>query len=118
MVTFDPDTFMQQNVDQPLETEYVLCPTGEYPAMIDDFTSEAIEQIDFEYKKGNRAGQPGSMTKFTCPFVINDARAQAELGRDHVVVTQQIILDILNGGLDWGKNKNIPLGRIRNAVGQ
>ena len=35
---FDPDAFMQTTVDQPLETEYVLVPQGEYVAMIDDFT--------------------------------------------------------------------------------
>jgi len=118
-VAFDPDTFMQQNVDAPLETEFKLCPAGEYTAMIDDFTSEAFEQYDFEYQKGNRAGQSGTMTKFSCPFIINDDKARAELNRDKVVVSKQIILDIdTTGGLDFGVNKNVPLGQIREAVGQ
>jgi hypothetical protein len=31
---FDAGTFMQQTVDGPLETEYTLCPEGEYLATI------------------------------------------------------------------------------------
>jgi hypothetical protein len=119
MSDFDPETFMQQTVDAPLETEFTLIPTGEYIATIDDFTSDAFEKIDFEYKKGSRAGQPGTMTKFNCPFVIQDDAVKAELARDKVTMYKQLILDVADdGGLDFGKNKNIDLGRIRAAVGQ
>jgi hypothetical protein len=120
MSNFDADAFMTTTVDQPLETKFKLVPEGEYRAMIGDFDSTAIEQIDFEYKKGDRAGQPGTMTKFTCPFVIdNDPRVMQELGRDKATVTRQIILDMADsGGLDFGPNKNVPLGQIRAAVDQ
>ena len=84
MVNFDAETFMQQTVDAPLETEYLLCPEGEYQAIIGDFTFEALEQIDFIYKKGQRAGMPGSMTKFNIPFSIQDDKVKLELGRDTV----------------------------------
>lgn len=117
--SFDPDTFMQSTVDAPLETEFKLCPPGEYQAMIDDFTSDAFEQIDFEYKKGAKAGTPGTMLKLTIPFVIDSDKAKAELNRDKVTVTKQVILDRdQNGNLDFGTNKNIELGRVRDAVGQ
>lgn len=117
--TFDADAFMQQTIDAPLATEFLLCPTGTYKAMIDDFTSEALEAVDFEYKKGDRAGQPGQFTKFKCPFVIDDAAAQAKLGKDKVVVSKEMILDRDDiGQLDFGVNRNVDLGRIRNAVGQ
>lgn len=119
MPTFDPDTFMQQNVDAPLSTEYELCPQGEYPAMIGDFTRDAFRSHDFEYKKGPNAGQPGTMTVFSCPFVINDDSVRQALERDTVTVFQDVVLDIGDdGGLDFGKGKNVPLGRIREAVGQ
>lgn len=119
MSGFDPDTFMQQNVDQPLETEYVLVPQGEYVARIGDFTSDAFERIDFDYKRGARAGTPGVMHKFNCPFIIQDEAVKAELQRDEVTIFKQIILDLNDdGGLDFGKNRNIDLGRIRAAVGQ
>lgn len=120
MPMFDPDTFMQQTVDHPLETEYLTVPPGEYVATIDDFTGEsAFERIDFEYKKGERAGTPGVMVKLTIPFVIQDETVKAEMQRDKVVVSKQIILDMdADGGIDWNKNKNVELGRIRAAVGQ
>jgi hypothetical protein len=119
MSAFDPETFMQQTIDAPLETEFLTVPAGEYTATIDDFTSEAFEQINFEYKKGPRAGTPGTMTKVTLPFVIQDDGLKQELGRDKIVVYKQLILDVDDdGSLDFGKNKNIDLGRIRAAVGQ
>lgn len=119
MTNFDPALFMEQQMDQPLETEFRLCPEGEFIAIIDDFTADAIEVVDFEYKKGPRAGTPGSMTKLTLPYVIQDAGVQQSVGRDKVVVFQQMILDIgADGGLDFGPNKNIALGRARAAVGQ
>lgn len=117
--TFDPDAFLQQTIDQPMETERELVPEGEYPAMIGDFESKALEMVDFTYKKGDRAGQPGSMLKFTCPFSLQDDNLKAALGRDTVVATKQMILDVgVDGGLDFGKDKNIDLGRLRAAVGQ
>jgi hypothetical protein len=118
-MSFDPDTFMQQTVDAPLATEYVLAPQGEYLASIDDFESDAIEQIHFDYKKGPRAGTPGTMTKLTLPFIINDDTVKASLGRDKVVVSKQLILDIdEKGDLDYATGRNVELGRIRDAVGQ
>lgn len=119
MVSFDPDVFMQQTIDSPLETEFRMVPEGEYTMTIDDFDSSAIEEIKFDYKKGPRAGTPGSMTKFTCPFVVQDDKVKQELNRQKVVVSKQLILDIGDdGGLDFGTNKNVDLGRIRAAVGQ
>lgn len=118
-MSFDPDTFMNQTVDQPMATEFKLCPAGEYRATIDDFDSSAFETFDFTYKQGPNAGLPGSMTKFSIPFVIDSDAAKTELGRDKVVVTKQVILDIdSNGALDFGTNKNVELGRIRAAVNQ
>lgn len=116
---FDPNAFMSQTIDAPLEDEFKLVDIGEYKAMIDDFDSSYVEQIDFEYKKGQRAGQAGQMTKFTCPFVLDSPEQQAKLNRDKIMVPKQIILDIdQNGNLDFGINKNVPLGQIRTAVGQ
>jgi hypothetical protein len=119
MSDFDPETFLQQTVDHPLETEFVLIPPGEYVATIDDFDKDAVEQINFTYKSGARAGQPGIMTKLTLPFVIDDDGVKKQLGREKVVVTRQFILDLDdNGHLADGKNKNVELGRLRDAVGQ
>jgi len=119
-MSFDPDTFMQETVDEPLATEFTLVPQGEYLAAIDDFDRDAFETVDFEYKKGARAGTPGKMFKLNLPFVINDDKVKAELSRDKVVIVKQLILDLEEDGkkLASGTNHNIELGRIREAVGQ
>lgn len=116
---FDAEDFMRQTVDAPLSTEFTMVPQGEYLAQIGDFDRDAIENIDFTYKRGPNAGSPGQMLKLTLPFVINDEAVKQELGRDKVVVTKQIILDTDDSGkLAFGTNRNIELGRIRDAVGQ
>lgn len=118
---FDPDAFMNETIDQPLETDLKLCPPGEYQATIQDFDATALENIEFTYKKGKRAGEDGSMQIFTCPWVISDPRAVAAVGRtDFTTVRQRINLDIdsQTRKLDWGINKNLDLGNVRKAVGQ
>jgi len=120
MSDFNAADFLNETIDAPLETELKLVPEGEYSAMIDDFPNEAVERIDFEYKKGPLAGQPGSMLKLNLPFVINDDRLVRSIGRDTIRVYKQMILDIdpTTKKLDFGVNKNLELGQIRDAVGQ
>ena len=116
---FDPDVFMNQTIDQPLAEDYTLCPEGEYPAIIDDFDRSAFRTNQFVYKQGPNQGLPGAMTTFNIPWVIQDERAKQALSRDKVVVYQPIILDFdSNGGLDFGVNKNVNLGKVRKALNQ
>lgn len=119
-MAFDPDAFMNQTVDAPLESEYKLVPVAEYRAMIDDFTSEAIIQREFTYKQGPKTGQPGVMTIFICPFILDAPQVAADLNRTKLVVTRDYILDIdeNTGKLATGPNRNVPLGQLRKAVGQ
>lgn len=113
---FDADEFMQQTVDQPMETDYQLCPEGSYPAMIDDFTSEAFKHFS---GTSERTGRDYAMTTLELPWSIQDATVLAGMGRDKVLVTQKIIVDRTEqGGLDWGKDKNVKLGQTRAALGQ
>ena len=118
MSQFDPDAFMTQTMDQPLETERTLVPPGEYQMMIDDFGRDALETFEFEYKRGPNAGQQGSMTKLGVPCLVQDESVKTSLGMDKVVVFKNITLDFENGSLAFGKNKNIDLGQLRHAVGQ
>lgn len=119
MSNFDPDAFMTQTVDQPLSIERTLIPVGEYKGRIDDFTSEAFETIEFEYKKGDRAGEKGEMIKFNCPIIIDDDAVRALFERDKVVTYFACILDFDDKSqLTFGPNRNIDLGRLRHAVDQ
>lgn len=118
--TFDAAAFMQATVDQPMDTEYELCPEGMFPAMIADFDEKAVERVDgFVYKKGPNAGQQGSFVKLNLPFSIQDETVKAQMGRQTVYADYQIILDTNElGQLDWGKGKNVKLGQVRDAVNQ
>lgn len=119
MAKFDPDLFMQQTIDQPMETERTLVPAGEYQMNIDDFDSKVFQTFDFEYKQGPNAGQPGSFTKFNCPCVINDDKVKALFKRDKVLAFKPITLDFNpDGSLAFGVNQNVELGQLRQAVGQ
>lgn len=117
-MTFDPDTFMNQQMDAPQgDTVILQCPEGEFRAMIDDFDSNAFRS--FTGKEGSK--NPGKeYTVFEPGFVIQDAAVQQELGRDKVVVRSKAIwLDFANdGSLDFGKGKNVDLNRLRDSVGQ
>ena len=117
--SFDAAQFMQATIDQPMETEYQLCPEGTFQAMVADFDEKAVDRIEFTYKQGPKAGQPGSMVKFNCPFSIQDASVLAQLGRESVQVEWQMILDVDDmGRLDFGKDRNVRLGQLRSAVNQ
>jgi hypothetical protein len=114
--TFDPDTFMQQTVDEPMATEFRICPQGEYQAMIDDFDSKAFTHVEWQDKQ---TGEQKSAPQFSCPFVIQDEKVKAELGREKLVVPAKMFLDInAAGGLDFGPDRNVRLGQIREATGQ
>lgn len=121
-LAFDPQAFIAATVEKPLDEVYRVCPEGEYPAMIDTFNEYTFGSIDFDYKKGERAGQKGHMDFFNVPFVIQDPTVQASLGRDKVVVPAKCIIDwrdnIRGGPIDDGPGKNILLGQIKGAVGQ
>lgn len=118
---FDATAFMTQNIDRPMETEVKLVPVGEYQAMIDHFGEEAFQNHEFEYKKGDRAGQPGEMVNFNLPFIIQDAKAAEAIGRTDgkCTVYKRMTLDFDDtGNIDFGVNRNIELGRVRKAVDQ
>lgn len=119
MNDFDPDAFMSQTIDQPLETERTLIPVGEFRMSIGDFTRDAFETIEFEYKRGPNAGEQGHFTKFNCPILIDDdgVRKATGLERPQIIFSCNLDLDE-NGQLLWGPNKNIDLGKLRHATGQ
>lgn len=116
MSNFDPEAFMNETVDQPMETERTLCPVGEYPMMIDDFDSKAFQAIPF---KDKQTGEDREFHKFGCPCVVQDPAVAQKLGIARVVVFKNCNLDFGDDGkLAWGPNKNTDLGQLRHAVGQ
>src|SRR5262245_14345776 len=115
-MTFDPDTFMQQTIDHPLETSLQLVPEAEYQMMFDDFDRSAFGTAEW---KNKNSGEDRSAVTLDLPCVILDENVKTALGRSKLTVPYRMFLDLTSEGLlDWGKDKNVSLGRARAAVGQ
>jgi len=104
MSTFDPDTFLHTEYEGQLDTRRVPLPEGEYVGVIADIN-------------------PGSTPKGTAfmevRWDIEHPELEGEIGRPRSQVRQTVWLDLTEAGdLDFGKGKNIQLGKLRAAVGQ
>ena len=111
---FDPSTFMEQTIDEPLSSQRLLCPEGEHPMTVGEFNFDDKTFRNITRKDGSEA------VILRLPFVIQDPKVNEELGRDQVIVYfRDIWLDFKPGTseLDTGKGKNADLGAIRKALG-
>lgn len=106
---FDPQAFMNSQVQGANDTQFKPCPAGEYPAVIDSATPRQWTSKKDPSKSG---------VAVDVAWSIDSGAVLSELGRDKVVVTQGVMLDLTPaGGLDIGTGKNINLGRLREAIG-
>lgn len=110
MSAFDPDRFMAGSIDEPNDTQFVVCPAGEYLAVIDQVAKpRAIESQ-------KNPGQTNYALDIT--WNIMDDKVKADLGREKITCRQTLWLDINDSGsLEMGKGKNISLGQLREALG-
>lgn len=107
---FDPDTFMSGQSQGSMATRLEQCDPGEYTAVI-----EKLEAEQFEGKKDSTK----TFTKLAVFWNIDSPDVKAKLGMDKVLVKQDLFIDLTpEGGLDCGKNKNVGLGKLREAVNQ
>jgi hypothetical protein len=108
MGTFDPSNFLNATFTEANATQSEPVPIGEYNAVI-----EKVEAATWQSKDGTSSG-----LKLNVFWNVDDAGVKAALGRDKVVVKQDIMLDMNEqGGLDMGKGRNVTLGRLRDATG-
>ena len=104
--TFDPDLFLGAETAGGFETSYERVPAGEYSAMIDDV----------KVRKINTANGEQAVMDVTWLILDEDVKKETELERP--TCRQGFFLDINDkGGLDRGKNKNVGLGRLFEALG-
>ena len=100
--TFDPSIFEQQQYTEASDTKYVTVPAAEYPAVI----------------KSHKFRQEKGYTILDLVWAVDDQGARDATGMKEPTVRQSIFLDMTpNGGLDFGKGKNVKLGRLREATG-
>lgn len=105
MSVFDPDTFLQASVDAAFETRLSPVPEGEYLAVIGE--------------DGLKPRTAKDRVILDITWSILDEALKAQLGMQKVTVRQSVFLDLdENGRLLHGPNKNIDLGRIREALSQ
>jgi hypothetical protein len=108
MGLFDPAALANMQFDQDNSTQFVPVPVGEYVA-----TSSDMEITTWQSREGDKSGM-----KINLKWNIDDAAVKELLEREQVAVKQDIMLDMTEqGGLDFGKGKNVRLGQLREALG-
>ena len=110
MSSFDPDAFLNTNVEGQMEAKFTPLPE-------DDYFDAYVEKLEAkEFKNGDT----GEMQKaLVVTVAILDQKAKAFMGMEKPTVKHNIFLDFDDSGrLSFGKNKNIQLGALREAVGQ
>ena len=106
---FNADTFLEQTVTGAHETKYPVIPAGEYPAI-----SKSIKAREMPNTK---EPEKGPFTVVDLVWGIDDAGVKEETGLDSPTCRQSIFLELHEGLLDMRPKKNIPLGRMREALG-
>jgi len=100
---FNPEDFMNTETTVQNETDYTPMPEGEYPAVISKLDSRMA----------------GSTPVLDVTWMIDDQAVREQTGMDEPTCRQTIWLDVTeSGGLEAGANKNVQLGKLREALGQ
>lgn len=104
MSEFNAEQFMETEVEGQLETEFTPIPEAEYPGYIKEVRPDTTAK-----------GSP--LMELT--WVVDDQEVRDLIGMDEPTCRQTIWLDMNEqGGLEFGKNKNVSLGKLREALGQ
>lgn len=106
--TFNAEMFLQTTTTAQLSTSLIPWPPGEYRAVISKIGARIVTQKD---------GQERPVLDIT--WETDDPYVVKATGLDKPTARQTIWLDTTeSGAIDFGKGKNIGLGRLREALGQ
>ena len=104
MSAFNPDTFLNTETSSANSVQYTPVPEGEFNA--------SIKAIKPRVLTDGRA-------VLDVTWTVDDEQARNETGMAEPSVRQTVWLDTTeSGGLDFGKGKNVGLGKLRDAVNQ
>ena len=104
MSEFNADQFIQTETEGQLETEFTPIPEGEYRAVIKEVKPDTT---------------PKGSPYLEVIWIIDDQEIRDLIGMDEPTSRQTVWLDMNEqGGMAFGKNKNIGLGKLRDALGQ
>ncbi|TXH17941.1 MAG: hypothetical protein E6R03_03100 [Hyphomicrobiaceae bacterium] len=106
---FDAQSFLQEQITGKTDTTYVPIPPGDYPAIITKLDAR-------EQDNKNDSAKPWLVLDVT--YQIEDQGVKEKTGLPTPTVRQSIFLERDEAGkLDFSRGKNIPLGRLREALG-
>lgn len=104
MSNFDPDVFLNTQVNQANETRMTPIPVGEYMATIKD--------LKYRNPKDD-------MHLLDIIYDLQPSPELEALGLKAPVCRGSMFIDLdESGAIKFGKNTNVALGRLREAVGQ
>ena len=104
--TFDPDLFLGGETEGGFETSYAKVMPGEYSAMYDSAKVRKVNTND------------GELAVMDVTWLILDEDVKKETELERPTCRQSFWLDVNDkGGLERGKNKNVGLGRMLEALG-
>ena len=115
---FDMDKFLASNNVGPMSTQVTPCPEGTYTAVVssDGDIRDWFRPIEWKDKK---TGEPRRAEAVRIPFLITDDGVRAKLGRETVIVSYDVFLDLNpDDTLATGEGKNVKIGQLRDALGQ
>lgn len=119
MTVFDTNKLMAETQEAG-ESTYTTLPDGEYKATIGD----KEDDLKLEHVTGSKDGRDYDFIALRVQWVLRDVDPklleQLNLtGRDEVRVPQDLTIETDEGGrIAWGPNTNVPLGNVREGLGQ
>ena len=107
--TFNADVFLTQETVGANDTKFDPVPENEYIGLIEKLV---VRELKFD------DGRKQVVADLTWKIQANDD-LKAQMNMDEIRVRQSLFLDREpNGALSTGKNKNVSLGKLRDALGQ
>jgi len=104
MSTFNAEAFMNTEIEGTLDTTFTPIPEGEYQAVIKEVKPDTT---------------PKGSPLLEVIWIIDDEGVRELTGLDEPTSRQTVWLDVNEqGNLLLAKNKNVGLGKLREALGQ
>lgn len=111
-MSFDASKFLEQSTDKAMQTSMSPCPEGEYLAQV-----EKVEAFPVKDRETQQVRSDAFRLQLT--WDILDQELLESIDRKGITVRQSIFIDLdEDGSFADGKDKNVSLGKLRDAVGQ
>lgn len=108
-MTMNPEQFLQAAYTEANSTEIITVDEGEYQAIAGEVAMTPWQGVKDPSKSG---------IKLTVPWEIDSQQMREKTGREKIVIRQDVMLDLTESGmLDFGKGRNVTLGKLREALG-